>query len=190
MDLEENELKEKVSNFDYITWLKNFTLEYHWVSDENWLYRPEVVSYEDKKKSLELSYLYFGIDAWARQNLMYPKKVTIGERDGYYYNVQFDDAFFQVGLLNGDKMVCYAKRVEQLDKEDFINFYDVVSNKKRENLKQLHQYLQSLSEYIVLLHQNGVPTEAIANQVNTTIEVINLEQNETLQNDTEKTFNR
>ena len=51
MDLEENELKEKVSNFDYITWLKNFTLEYNLISDENWLYRPEVVSYEDKKKS-------------------------------------------------------------------------------------------------------------------------------------------
>ena len=84
MDLEENELKEKVSNFDYITWLKNFTLEYHWVSDENWLYRPEVVSYEDKKKSLELSYLYLGIDAWARQNLVYPKKIVMGKREGYY----------------------------------------------------------------------------------------------------------
>lgn len=87
-------------------------------------------------------------------------------------------------------MVCYVKRVEQLDKEDTINFYDIVCNKKRENLKLLHQYLQSLSEYVVLLHQYGVPTEAIASQVNTTIEVINLEQNETLQNDTEKTFNR
>ena len=33
MDLEGNVFRETVSNFDYITWLKNFTLEYHWISD-------------------------------------------------------------------------------------------------------------------------------------------------------------
>lgn len=96
MDLEENVFGEKVSNFDYITWLKNLTLEYHWISDEVWLYRPEIVSYEDKKKSLELSHLYYGIDAWTKQNLAYPKKITTGKRDGYYYNIEFDDDFFKL----------------------------------------------------------------------------------------------
>ena len=190
MDLEKDAIKEIVSNYDYIKWLKDFTLEYNLISDENWLYRPEVVSYEDKKKSLELSYLYLGIDAWARQNLVYPKKIVMGKREGDYYNVLYDDAYFQIGLLSGDKNVCYAKRVEQLDKEDTISFDDVAHNKKRDDLKQLQQYLQSLSEYVVLLHQNGVPTEAIASQVNSTIEVINLEEKEKLQQDNHNIFNR
>ena len=69
MDLEKDAIKEIVSNYDYIKWLKDFTLEYNLISDENWLYRPEVVSYEDKKKSLELSYLYLLIPYILQNNI-------------------------------------------------------------------------------------------------------------------------
>ncbi len=166
--LKENEKDEKakaiVSNLDYINWMKQFSIQHPTTifDDEIWFSDIKKISEQDKEKIMQLYYFYRGIDNWANQNLIYPEETYRNSCFGYYYNIQLNGDGFKVGILHGQGSRCYYVKADGLNRENFIDFQDILLDKRINRLDEYNNYIDLLYAFIHTLYNCGISLQDIA----------------------------
>ena len=152
------------SNTDYINWLINFTKESGSFADDDWLYFPEQIDPKDKDFVDNFNLFYSGIEKYATKNHIYPEYVEFGN----FYRIKYNGIGFEIGMQAGQGTYFYCKTIEICDDLKFIDFNDIINNKKYGNVDDINSCLNALSNLIKLLHDLGVPIESITTTFNET----------------------
>ena len=165
-------LKSIFSSYDYMNWLNSFTANTKGFSDEDFLYFPEKISKEDLDKVNNLGLFFEGIEKYADKNYIYP---TIYEYQSYYsVKDNVNDAYYKIGVIEGQGGSFFCERVEDTSKLDFIDFNDIMNDKIRENVEEIEANLDNMSNLVLSLYNKGVPLEAIKDTFDKTISEIEL----------------
>lgn len=155
--------KELISNTEYILWLENFTIANPCWSDDNWLYCPEEISKEDYKKVGEFHCFFNGIMDYAERNFIPPHY----DEFGTYNFIKFNNIGYKIGVMIGQGSLTYCERIDISHDDDnvFIDFNDIVNNKKQENVDYINSKFDSMCKIIEELINMGVPSETISTRV-------------------------
>lgn len=164
----DNKIKEMLSNTDYLKWLDNFTIAHQNFSDDEWLYFPIEISMNDKEQVEKLHLMYRGIDKYASKNYIYPIPCDFGN----FYKIKSDNIGYEIGILNGQGTLFFCNRVEIENEKEFIDFNDIMNNKKSDNVSMIEDNLNKLSNMIISLHQSGVSLYAIETTFKSTLDEI------------------
>ena len=165
-------LKSIFSSYDYMNWLNSFTANTKGFSDEEYLYFPEKISKDDLDKVNNLELFFEGIEKYADKNYIYP---TIYEYQSYYsVKDNVNDAYYKIGVIEGQGGSFFCERVEDTSKLDFIDFNDIMNDKIRENVEEIEANLDNMSNLVLSLYNKGVPLEAIKETFDKTISEIEL----------------
>lgn len=149
--------KRLVSNSEYMNWLNKITIEKPSVSPEGFLSCPEKISDKDKALVEQLPLLYQGIEDYAERNYIYPTPYGFGG----FYKIRFNGVGYEVGMITGQGTVFFCTRVEIQNENEFIDFNDIMNNKEQDNVKEIKEKIDNLSQMITSLCEAGVPYEAI-----------------------------
>ena len=160
--MEEAKIKIIMSNPEYIKWISDFTKDREGFSDEDLYFFKG----SEKENIEKLGLFYKGIDTYAKANHIYPKLNEYGS----YYKVKYNNAGFQIGIVEGQGITVYFCNKSSLkNNEDSIDFNDILSNKKQDNVDLINFTLKTLSSDIKKAYKIGVPLEAIEETFNNTI---------------------
>lgn len=162
------EIKKIMSDTDYFEWLIQFTQDKSVFFDSDGIYLLDEVSNYDRKNIKKLCLLYEGIDKYASQNYIYPSTCEFGN----FYKVKLDKYGFEIGILVGQGVEFFCKKVSLENDNDFIDFNDIMAVKKQDKVDDINKILNSLSRMVIAAYENGVPTEAIVNIVDDTVKDI------------------
>jgi len=173
---ESKKIKEMISNTSYIDWLNQFTKDKKSFCDDQWLYFPEKISSTDRENVEKLNLFYEGINIYAKQNHIYPTLCNFGN----FYRVNLNDFGFEIGTLIGQETIFFFNKVSLKNNKNFIDFNDIMSEKKQDNVDQINAILDSLSNIVIKAYENGVPIESIIDRLDNTIKGISSkEENKT-----------
>lgn len=153
--------KKLVSNYDYISWLENFTLKHESFNDSSWLYNSEEISKEDLANVEDLCAFFDGIRNYC---------------DKYYINTESSESFvqgcihikhhnvgYEIGLVVGQGAYVYVAREEPVS--EAIEFCHVVNNTKPENFETKEKILKKLDFKICEAKDIGIPEKCITDIV-------------------------
>ena len=169
-------IKGMVSNTEYVEWLYQFTQDKDSFSDNEWLYFPEKISQSDRKNVEKLSLFYEIIEEYAEENYIYPTPCDFGN----FYRVKSNDFGFEIGVLIGQGTVFFFNKSSLENDKVFIDFHDVITGKKQNNVDTINDALNSLSDTIKSAYDSGVPIEAIEGIFDKTIKSIKEDKPKTL----------
>ena len=173
-ELKNQKIQEIISDTNYLKWLEIFTIEHPSFSDDDWLYFPEKISKEDNEKVKNLHLFFHGIERYAEKNYIYPTKCDFGG----YYNIMLDNIGYEIGMLIGQGTLFFCNRTPINKDVEYIDFKDIINNKKKDNTDIVTQQLKDLSNRVLMLYKNGVPLNALIETLdNTLIEIKNEEKN-------------
>lgn len=161
--------QEMLSNTDYMKWLDSFTIEHSKFSDDDWLYFPEKISKQDNEQVYNLRLLYEIIEKYASKNYIFPTTCDFGD----FYKIKFEHTGFEIGMLAGQGVLFFCNRVQIENEKDFIDFNDILNNKKNDNVTTIKNKLNELSNLVVSLYKSGIPLEAIVITLDNTLNEIN-----------------
>lgn len=165
MRISDEKRKEMFSNTNYIKWLEGFTTKYKSFADDSWLYTPTELSQEENEKVANLHLLYEGIELYAKKNYIYPTECAFGG----YYNIKLDSIGYEIGMLVGQGTVFFCKRTG-IDKDlEYIDFNDIMTDKKKDGVDVITQQLKDLSNKVLELHKKGIPLTALIETLDTTL---------------------
>jgi hypothetical protein len=155
------EKKDILSNTKYIDWLENFTKEHKEFTDDEWTYCPEKLSISDLEKVNKLHLLYDGIDEYASKNYLYPTVVDFGA----VHKIKLNNTGFEIGVFTGQGSLFFCRRIKisKNNKQNFIDFNDIINNKKQDGVDEIDKKLNKLSNLIEDLDKSGIPHDAIKN---------------------------
>lgn len=165
LKVSEAKRKEMFSNTNYVKWLESFTIEHPGFSDDDWLYFPEKISQEDNEKVKNLHLFYEGIELYAKKNYIYPTECDFGG----YYNIKLDNIGFEIGMLVGQGTLFFCKRTPLNKDLEYIDFNDIIADKKKDGVDVIIQQLNDLSNKVLELHKKGIPLEALIETLDTTL---------------------
>ena len=169
-------IKDMMTNPDYFEWLNEFTQDKKGFSDDTWLYFPNEIKDSDKENVEELHLFYDGIDKYASANYIYPVDCEYGN----FYKIRLDEIGFEIGVLSGQGVVFFCKKVPVENEQEFIDFNDIMTGKKPEQVDQINAKLDSLAKMIKAIYESGVPIEAINYTLENTLkELISQNENKT-----------
>lgn len=172
MRISDEKRKEMFSNTNYIKWLEGFTTKYESFADDSWLYTPTELSQEENEKVVNLHLLYEGIELYAKKNYIYPTECDFGG----YYNIKLDNIGYEIGMLVGQGTVFFCKRTG-IDKDlEYIDFNDIMTDKKKDGVDVITQQLKDLSNKVLELHKKGIPLTALIETLDTTLTGIKEEE--------------
>lgn len=172
MRISDEKRKEMFSNTNYIKWLEGFTTKYESFTDDSWLYTPTELSQEENEKVANLHLLYEGIELYAKKNYIYPTECDFGG----YYNIKLDNIGYELGMLVGQGTVFFCKRTG-IDKDlEYIDFNDIMTDKKKDGVDVITQQLKDLSNKVLELHKKGIPLTALIETLDTTLTGIKEEE--------------
>lgn len=117
-------MQEMLSNYTYITWLENFTLNHTHFFNDDWSYVPERISKMDNEKVNEIHLLYKGIDDYAINNNINPTRYNYMN----YYKIMYNDIGFEIGKLTKGEILYFCNRVQISNINEFIDFNDIISS--------------------------------------------------------------
>lgn len=172
LKISEAKRKEMFSNTNYVKWLESFTIEHPGFSDDDWLYFPEKISQEDNEKVKNLHLFYEGIELYAKKNYLYPTECDFGG----YYNIKLDNIGFEIGMLVGQGTLFFCKRTPLNKDLEYIDFNDIMADKKKDAVDVITQQLKDLSNSVLELHKKGIPLTAIIETLDTTLTGIKEEE--------------
>lgn len=168
LSIKNEKIKEIFSNYDYVNWLCEFTLEHERFYDNDWEYFPERISEYDYEKVRDLKTFFEGIEKYA--NEMNIDFIELEDVWGYFYNVRFNDIGFRLGVMQGQG-TCYSCQKVTIENENaFIDIGDII------RFGNINPKLRNLSQVINLAYHNGCTREEIMDVVNDTIERLSLEE--------------
>ena len=161
----EKQIEKISSSKDYIMWLNQFTINHQSFSDDEWLYSKDKISNEDYENVLKLHLLYTVIDNYATKNYIYSLPSEYGEK--YYFKI--NDIGYEISYMSGQGTVFFINRVKINDEIQFIDFNDIINNKKQSNVDEITIKLNEIKNKILQLYQNGIPYNAIENCLSNTM---------------------
>ena len=123
---------------------------------------------EDNEKVSKLHLLYEGIELYAKKNYIYPTKCDFGD----YYNIKLDNIGYEIGMLVGQGTLFLCNRTLVNKDLEYIDFNDIITNKKKDGVDMITQQLNNLSNKILELYKKGVPLTAIKETLDNTLTVI------------------
>lgn len=163
---------EMFSNTNYIKWLEGFTTKYESFADDSWLYAPTELSHEENEKVANLHLLYEGIELYAKKNYIYPTECDFGG----YYNIKLDNIGYEIGMLVGQGTLFFCKRTPLNKDLEYIDFNDIMTDKKKDGVDVITQQLKDLSNKVLELHKKGIPLTALIETLDTTLTGIKEEE--------------
>lgn len=162
------EIKSMMSNTDYVEWLKEFSKDKNQFCSDDWLYYKDEIGEIDRDNVGKLCLFYRGIANYSNQNYIYP----IPSKFGNYYRVKLDDFGFEIGMLIGQGTIFSFNKVSIDDDKEFIDFKDIMTNKKQDNVDQINETLDSISNMVITAYESGVPIDVIVSKFYNTINEI------------------
>ncbi len=85
---------------------------------------------------------------------------------GECYQIKINNNGFEIGYVTGQETSFSCKKI-QLDVEKaFIDFMDIINNKKQSNVEYIENGLNNLSNVLMDLYDNGIPIEAMIETFN------------------------
>ena len=181
LTIEQEEMKVMFSSYDYVNWLLEFTTKYNDLSDDSWLYNQDDISKEDRDNVFKLSKLFRGIERYAKKNYIYP----VFEDGANCYRIKVNGIGFEIGIIYAQDISFYCSRKVIENEKDYIDFNDIISGKRQENVDNIEYFLNYLNDMIVRAYQNGIPLEAISESVNANIK--NIRYKRQINNNSKKT---
>ena len=174
LKISEEKRKEILSDTNYLKWLEGFTIEHQSFSDNDWIYFSEKISKEDNENIKNLHLLFEGIELYAKKNYIYPTRSDLG----VYYNIKLDNIGYEIGMLVGQGTLFFCNR-KSLNKDlIYIDFNDILNDKKNSNVDGITQQLKELSNKILELYKNGIPLDALIETLDSSLlEIKNEEKN-------------
>lgn len=154
---ESETIRETISSTKYFEWLKEFTKDKDYFGDDDWLYHPEELSNTDRKNVENLYFFYEGIDKYATKNHIYPTNFGYG----YFYTIKLDESAFEIGIMIGQGAVCFCKKTKVDDESKFIDFNDIINDKKSKQVDFINSSLNEIHGMILNAYNSGVPIESI-----------------------------
>ena len=165
-------LESLFSSYDYMNWLNKFTANNKGFSLEDFLYFPEKISKEDLDKVNNLGLFFEGIMEYADNNYIYP---SIYEYQSFYgIKDSVNEVYYKIGVIEGQGGSFFCDRVEDTSELNFIDFNDIMNDKVRDNVEEIENSLDNMSNLIISLYEKGVPIEAIKDTFDKTIKEIEL----------------
>lgn len=114
---------------------------------------------------IKLLLFFKDIEKYASDNHIYPIRTDIG----CFYRVRLDEIGLEIGYDYVEDTSFHCDRVIVENEEDFINFNDILTNKKQNNIDKISKNLELLSMIINDCYNDGTPIEAIDNTCSDTI---------------------
>lgn len=160
---EKSKKDEIMSNTDYICWLETFTKIYPYFAEDDWAYSSNEISKEDKKNVEALEHMYFGVKSYAIKNSISFNRADCLE----YYLIKYNNIGYEIGEMEfqGGNFYCQRVEIQKGTEDEFIDFVDIIKNKKQGNVEQINKQLNELSKFIENLVNEDVPVEAIQETV-------------------------
>ena len=93
-----------------------------------------------------------------------------------YYNIKFDNIGYEIGMLVGQGTLFFCNRTPLNKDIEYIDFNDIISNKKRDNTDVITRQLNNLSNKVLELHKKGIPLTALIETLDTTLTGIKEEE--------------
>jgi len=162
LEARKNKMHEIVSNDSYIKWLEEFTRRY-----------PKFSTYDLDLAKLNkvdienidyLCLLYEGINDYAKNNYIYLVK-DIDYRE--YYRIKYNGIGYIIGILSNYGNIIFCEKTIITD--DFIDFNDIILNKKQKNTEYYNKRLLELSNIISYYYEQGIPLRAIEKTIENTL---------------------
>ena len=167
---EQNEdVKKIIFSERYIKWLNDFTKKNGGFTENDYLYFNDKISDIDKENVNKLNVLYETINNYAKKNYIAETPWEYGS----FYRIKYDDNGYKIGAIYGKGIMYFCYRIP-INKEDyFIDFKNILINKKENKAIIFEKYLNDLSKEIVNAYKIGIPIEVIKTRVNNIVESIN-----------------
>ena len=86
-----DEQKALISNYDYINWIENFTVEYPGFSSDSWLYFPEQISLEDYTKVEKLDSFFSALLAYCDKHLINTSKDNLEAFEASRIHIKYNN---------------------------------------------------------------------------------------------------
>ena len=167
-EAKKQQIRSMMSNLTYLKWLNQFMQNKESFSDDDWLYSPEQITDSDWKKVDILGLFYEGINNYAKLNYIYPYQCP----NGNYYKIRLNDKGFEIGVMAGQGIIFFCKKVPVENEQEFIDFNDIMIGKKQEQVDRINESLENLSNMVLKVYESGVPIESITYTLENTIKEI------------------
>lgn len=157
--------KSIVADNVYMLWLEKFASIHPIFSDDTWLYEPNAISKEDSENVAELCSFFNGLSEYAEKNFLpiYSEDFTT------YVYIKFNDIGYEIGLISGQGTYAYCQRIDISPDKVFIDFNDIVADRKQPHVDGVDETLNTISNLIEQLLNSGVPAAAVYTRINDTI---------------------
>lgn len=158
-----DEQKALISNYDYINWIENFTVEYPAFSSDSWLYFPEQISLEDYTKVEKLDSFFSALLAYCDKYLINTSKDNLKVFEASRIHIKYNNIGYTLRLFIGQGSIVTIERSEIT--EDFIDFESIVNNVEPKEFKTKENLLKSLECVIKELKQLDISLDSIVSKI-------------------------
>lgn len=157
----ENRIKKMSSSDEYILWLNKFTETNPEFSDEDFIYFPEKIGEYDNNYVDDLGLFFEVIDRYAEKNYIPAIPCDFGK----FYPIRYGDFGYHIGCLRGQGVVCFCHKVPVINKDNFIDYNDIMNNKVQPYVEEINSSLEDLKYRVRELYNRGIPVEVIKSEI-------------------------
>ena len=155
------EEKRLVSSPEYMEWLYEFTRSRGYFDDHYWAYGKEAtISDEDYKQIGVLTQFYNALAKYHAENWL-QENIGGGER---WYNVEYKDAYFAIGVCVGQGGYNFVKRYTGYDEMmplTYVDFEDVMNNVPVSDLELKKAKLQEFETIASEMRKLNIPRSVV-----------------------------
>ena len=130
LKIDEEKMKDIVSNDEYITWLCNYLNENHYLSDDDWMYFPDKIKEEDRINASKMCLLYQIVDKYAINNNINP----VDDRYGHSYIIGYCDYVFDLGVRLDEGVKFYCIEGFVYNNSELIDFNSLIEPKEKSKI--------------------------------------------------------
>ena len=127
LKMDNEKMNEIISNTDYINRLISFLKEKKYISDEDWMYFPDIFKEEDRVKVAKIGLLYQVIDKYAINNNIHVNDYEYGN----YYKVVFNDFCFDIGVKLDQGIMFFCNKYTLKEEDNIIDFNNLLNIKEK-----------------------------------------------------------
>ncbi|MBE5813406.1 MAG: hypothetical protein E7314_07190 [Clostridiales bacterium] len=156
---QEDAEKQIISNYDYISWLENFTQIHEGFADDSWLYKKEELSAEDYAKVEALHLFFNAISDYCRRF-----HINIEGQEKFEFekiHIKHNNVGYQLGLVIGQGSYVYV--CPEIPQENAICFDNIMNNIAPEEFKTKKELLQKFEKIISTMKEADIPSEIVIN---------------------------
>ena len=153
---------------EFIVWLNGFSLK-HSSFDNHFFERCKELSKNDVCNICDLEMLFYKVRDYAKDN--YLDCVKVDNREAYF--IYFEDFSYEISK---DDNNFYCAAVPKYMGYDFIDFNNVITDKRLEYSYVIDEKLNMLASMVDVLYRFGIPLSAIKDKVDNTVRVLSDEK--------------